>query len=199
MIRIIVQGEPVPQPRHRTVMRPGKKVEGEARRMVPVQLAAENDHGIWGWRDKIAHEIRRADMVAQYMNPVIAYELVFPRPNNAKLEGVTRRRGPNGACGKLGAWYTPAPTYCGGKGDVDNHQKCTMDVGNDVGIWPDDKRVWLVAGCMKRVASGDTTDRPRADITIWDANEFTLEKWVQWCMDHWPEEWGTGTPFVRRE
>jgi hypothetical protein len=152
-----------------------------------VQIAAENDHGIWWWREKIGHEILKALLpgvpgmevgVPGFPNPVIAYELVFPRPGQPKKT-------------------KPNPTVPGGKGDLDNHQKCFMDVGNDLGIWHDDRHVWLVAGCMKRVASGDVRDPPRADVTIWDASEFRAETWMEWILEHWPTEWDDRTAITK--
>jgi Holliday junction resolvase RusA-like endonuclease len=194
LIRLIINGEPLPQPRHRSV--PRFRGKGEAKKVYVAQIPAEDGHSIWTWRDKIRQEIARLALPAQFLNPAIAYELVMPRPKTAKLEGVERER-VVGA--KRGAWQTAAPTYCGGKGDMDNLLKPFMDVGNDDRIWPDDGRVWYVVGGMKRVASGDTRDPPRADVTIWDASELTLVTAMQWHIDHWPAEWDERTAFVRRE
>lgn len=188
MIHLVIQGKAIAQPRHRAGL---NKATGR-----PVMYGAETDHDIWTWRDRIAQEIARAmkDIPAQHLNPAIAYELVMPRAKKVEVEGIhgTGRRLKKGE-----VW--PAPSVCGGPGDVDNLLKPFMDVGNDCRIWPDDGRVWCIVGGMKRVASGDRSDPPRADVTIWDASELTQVVIMEWWLEHWPREWDERTAYVRRE
>lgn len=175
MIHVTIPGIAVSQPRKWAV--PGKKKDGTA---YVKTIAAPSAHPINQWRDRIAHEISKAlgpdRHDSEFDNAIVGAAFIFPR------SGTLLKKKPN-------------PPRPGGRSDLDNLLKPLQDVGNELGIWKDDRRVFHVAGLLKRERSGDNPrDVPRAEFWIWDAREWSLETWVQFCIDVWPIEWSGGIP-----
>jgi Holliday junction resolvase RusA-like endonuclease len=122
MMTVFIKGDPVGQPRPRSVGFVSRKTGKVTSRMYNPGTADE-------WREAVCAGIRgMIDASDALEGPVyLALHFMLARP-----------KGHLGSDGSPKAW---APLYVASKPDLDNLVKATMDAMTEAGVWLDDKQV----------------------------------------------------------
>lgn len=126
ILRLFVAGEPVPQPRHRTV----------TTRAGSMEIEAVSGHRIFGWKDalRLAAQNATREPVEKGVPLVLRAVFLFSRPDR-----LLKRK------------YTDVKVLRASGGDFDNLIKAVCDALNRI-VWADDKQV-TTAHIRKRYVS----------------------------------------------